>query len=326
MQSEYFIAGDWGTTSCRLYLFEAAASDAISNDADNTSELNGFRVVETIQGLGVNKLRNIDIEDYFFKLTDQWLEQYQVQRVLLSGMVGSTIGWRLAGYASCPATVADQVNSSLAFEARGLSFTIHGGLKTENALGLPDTMRGEETQLVGASHMFDSGAASIVIMPGTHNKWAVVENGLIRDFFTAFTGELFSILNSHSVLTNRQPFDEVDASSFERGVIAARDIDVDIVHLLFSVRAFQLASDDAPERDAAYLLGLVIGRDIASALSILSQRYDLAEQRVHILGDGSIAETYKSALAMFGCDASLIDSERVVLNAYPQFYKSLTAS
>ena len=313
MQSDYFIAGDWGTTSCRLYLFEASGS-----------ELSEFRVVETMQGLGVNKLRNIDIEDYFFKLTQAWLDNYSIKQVLLSGMVGSTIGWRLAGYASCPASVADQMASSLSFEARGLSFTILGGLKTVNELELPDTMRGEETQLVGASYLFESGATSVVIMPGTHNKWAIVQDGVIKDFFTAFTGELFSILNSHSVLTNRQPFDQVEPASFARGVATARDVDVDIIHLLFSVRAFQLASDDAPESDAAYLLGLVIGRDIKSALDLLSKRYQFDSPAIHVLGDGSIADTYKTALAMFEREATLIDSESVVLNAYPQFYQSIS--
>lgn len=307
MHPNYFVAGDWGTTSCRLYLFEAL-------DAD-------FRVVETIQGLGVSKLRNIDIEDYFFKLTRDWFQAYAIKRVLLSGMVGSTIGWRLAGYASCPASVDDQLSRSVSFAARGVSFTILGGLKTVNALELPDTMRGEETQLVGASQLFAGGDTAIVIMPGTHNKWAIVEDGVITDFFTAFTGELFSLLNSHSVLTNRQPFEAVEGLSFERGVIKARDIEVDIIHLLFSVRAFQLASDNAPESDAAYLLGLIIGRDIKSALGILSERYQLDGSSIHVLGDGSIAETYKNALSLFNKKATLIDPESVVLNAYPQFYK-----
>ncbi|MBA5790911.1 2-dehydro-3-deoxygalactonokinase, partial [Escherichia coli] len=59
---------------------------------------------------------------------------------------------------------------------------------------LPDVMRGEETQIVGAlasDPMLGTDRSGVLIgLPGTHAKWAWVKDGLIERFQTFMTGEL----------------------------------------------------------------------------------------------------------------------------------------
>ena len=64
------------------------------------------------------------------------------------------------------------------------------GAESEQAADF-DVMRGEETQLLGAWQLMP---AECYVMPGTHCKWVQVQNGVVRQFATAMTGELHHLL------------------------------------------------------------------------------------------------------------------------------------
>jgi 2-dehydro-3-deoxygalactonokinase len=59
-------------------------------------------------------------------------------------------------------------------------------------------MRGEETQLVGAIRRDERQV--LAVLPGTHSKWAIVDNGRLVEFATFMTGELYAVLLGHSIL------------------------------------------------------------------------------------------------------------------------------
>src|SRR3954447_18000699 len=63
-------------------------------------------------------------------------------------------------------------------------------------------MRGEEVQLLGAVAAGLVDPMSMVCHPGTHNKWATLRHGKISEFRTVMTGELFSLLKEHSILSD----------------------------------------------------------------------------------------------------------------------------
>lgn len=87
---------------------------------------------------------------------------------------------------------------------------------------MPEVMRGEETQIFGAISMEPSlqnaihqGMPVLIGLPGTHAKWAVVENNTITDFRTFMTGELFDVLSRHSILgATMHPRDELHWDAF----------------------------------------------------------------------------------------------------------------
>src|SRR3954464_12235618 len=113
-------------------------------------------------------------------------------------MVGSNRGWIEAPYVPCPASLDDL--------ARRLTYpsereAIVPGVK-DDSNGRADVMRGEEVQLLGAVVTGDVDQDALVCHPGTHNKWVVVRNGKIESFRTIMTGELFSLLKAHGVLSD----------------------------------------------------------------------------------------------------------------------------
>jgi 2-dehydro-3-deoxygalactonokinase len=105
-------------------------------------------------------------------------------------------------------------------ETPGRELAIVPGVRCVDAAGVPDVMRGEETQLAGALN--DDEATVLAVLPGTHSKWAMVDRGILVDFATFMTGELYAILLADSIL-GRMACDHAGASSaggaaFTRGV------------------------------------------------------------------------------------------------------------
>ena len=89
--------------------------------------------------------------------------------------------------------------------------------------GVPDVMRGEETQVFGALELLgmDHG---LFVLPGTHSKWVRVAGGRIESFATFMTGEFYALLRKHSILARTLPDSdgEFDRQAFERGVAPCR--------------------------------------------------------------------------------------------------------
>ena len=79
-----------------------------------------------------------------------WLAAAPGLPVVASGMIGSRQGWIEAPYAPCPAGPAD-LTRHLARHRTAAGIDIHfvPGLSVRGADGMPDVMRGEETQIAG---------------------------------------------------------------------------------------------------------------------------------------------------------------------------------
>src|SRR5262249_39761769 len=135
-------------------------------------------------------------------LIGEWLGTYGPLPLVLCGMAGSRNGWKEAAYIPCPAGSDALRASLLRFHDGELAVSIVPGGSCTNRLGAPDVMRGEETQIAGALALRPDLAEGrhLLCLPGTHTKWAYVENGRLSDFLTAMTGELFALLRDHSML------------------------------------------------------------------------------------------------------------------------------
>jgi 2-dehydro-3-deoxygalactonokinase len=136
--------------------------------------------------------------------------------VVLSGMITSRQGWHELPYAACPADAAALALALLRAEEPGIG-PLHfvTGLAWTGPDGLPDVMRGEETQILGQD---DLREGEVVVLPGTHSKWVVAEGDRIRRFRTYMTGELFAVLKGHSILGRLMTEAGEDPDAFDRGV------------------------------------------------------------------------------------------------------------
>jgi 2-dehydro-3-deoxygalactonokinase len=211
---------------------------------------------------------------------------------LLSGMVGSRQGWVEAPYCPCPAGF-DEIAARLAWVKRG-RIAIVPGLSCETH-GVPDVMRGEETQVFGALHLLGT-RDGLFVLPGTHSKWVRVAGGRIEAFATFMTGEFYALLRRHSILTRTLPEvdGELDPQAFRQGVEHALRSG-NLLHAAFSARTLSLFERLPAAALPSYLSGLVIGEELRSqdlrALSgplvvigspALTQRYEMALQGLGI--------------------------------------------
>jgi 2-dehydro-3-deoxygalactonokinase len=183
------------------------------------------------------------------------------------------------------------------------------GLVGPGVTGSSDVMRGEETQILGWLTLHPERAArrQVVCHPGTHAKWAVVEDGRIVRFVTAMTGELFDVMRKHSVLKTDDAADDLDA--FMEGVRAAGDGE-GLASRLFSARARVVADGKPANTTSEYLSGLLVGADVASAPRMLGVELD---GPVQLIGDVALCRWYEKALAARGVAAHLCDGEMAVL-------------
>ena len=145
-----------------------------------------------------------------------WIAAHGPAPLILSGMIGSRQGWKEAPYAKCPAGTDDIVKALARIEWGELTIALVPGLSTEND-GMPDVMRGEETQIFGALAL-SGNDDGLFLLPGTHSKWAEVSGGRIVSFRTFMTGEVFGALKDHTILGRLMSGSAADADAFARGV------------------------------------------------------------------------------------------------------------
>ncbi len=104
----------------------------------------------------------------------------------------------------------------------------------------------------------------LIGLPGTHAKWAVVENNTITDFRTFMTGELFDVLSRHSILgATMHPGDEPHWDAFTHGLTAAQEHhQTGLLSTLFSTRSRLLTSNLTSSSQGDYISGLLIGHEL----------------------------------------------------------------
>ncbi|MBR8059843.1 2-dehydro-3-deoxygalactonokinase [Burkholderia dolosa] len=286
---------DWGTTSLRAYLFDAA----------------GRVVAQRSSAAGIMNLPCPADEGGFDTAFDavcgEWLAQRADLPVVASGMVGSAQGWMLAPYAEVPAGADSLVRRLVQVRTqRGTTISIVPGLIEDGEL--PNVMRGEETQIVGASlqnaALASGGSRMLVGLPGTHAKWAIVVDGTIQRFYTFMTGEVFAALRGHTILgrTMVAP-SSPQTDAFLRGVDVARRTDsAGVLSTIFTMRTLGLTARLPADQQSDYLSGLLIGHELAGLERMLAaQQMTLRERPPILVGDASLCARYRLALSLFGC-------------------------
>jgi 2-dehydro-3-deoxygalactonokinase len=183
------------------------------------------------------------------------------------------------------------------------------GLSCRNRFDAPDVMRGEETQILGTLDLQPKlrQGRRLLCLPGTHTKWVLLDEGVIHDFLTAPTGELFALLRDRSVLV-REPGPAASGTSpaFERALAGfERFSSAQVLHRLFECRSRTLAGDLESSEAAAFLSGLLIASDIAGALSMFAQ--SLESRAVHLVGAPQLTGLYARGLARQDCRVSTTD-------------------
>ena len=262
------IAIDWGTTSFRAYRLDARGAILETRCAP--------KGILSVPAGG------------FAAVLDEQIRGWNERPVVMSGMVGSRQGWTEAPYVPCPAGF-DEIAAAMREVREGIWLV--PGVSCRDESGVPDVMRGEETQVLGAER------DGLLCLPGTHSKWVEVRAGRIERFSTAMTGEVYAVLKSHSILGRMMEEGNTNADAFRRGVERSGEPG-GLLHHLFGVRTKGLMAELDAAAASSYLSGLLIGHEIRA----------VGQRSFMVLGEPRLAELYSAAAAALGCATERLDA------------------
>lgn len=272
-----YIAIDWGSTNLRAWLYE------------------GDNCLESRQSeAGVTRLNGKSPEAVLAEVTQHWRDS--ATPVVMAGMIGSNVGWKIAPYLPVPAC----------FSAIGEQLTA----VSDNVWIIPglcvsrddnhNVMRGEETQLLGARTLSPS---SVYVMPGTHCKWVQADAEQIHDFRTVMTGELHHLLLQYSLvgagLPEQQPSSDAFAAGLARGIHSPA-----VLPQLFEVRASHVLGNLPREQVSEFLSGLLIGAEVAS----MSDQF-AGSQSITIVAGTALTSRYQQAFRAIGRDVCTVSGD-----------------
>jgi len=285
---------DWGTTHRRAYALDA-------------------------DGVCVNEFSDSDgamaCKGRFAPALETALNQLQAtpKLIVMSGMVGSALGWHEVPYVdggvaldALPARLFTVSDAPIAARC-----VIVPGYNIRDQWGQPDVMRGEETQLLGALAL--GHHSGWFVLPGTHSKWVELDHGRILQLRTYMTGELFNLLGQHGTLAAAiaKATPVWDASAFADGVRAAGK--GTLSHQLFSCRARVVCGDMPAASSQAYLSGLLIGSELHDVRRTPTGSHSM--DTFKLIGSPELAQHYQTAAALLDLALEVLDAKAVFLAA-----------
>jgi 2-dehydro-3-deoxygalactonokinase len=290
-----WVALDWGTTNFRAYL--------MNNDdvVDHISTQEGMKFVDQ-QNFEKTLIKNIT----------NWHQEFNLNAVIASGMVGAKQGWIEVPYVQCPCDI------------RKLNFKtldILGDVKVHILSGISqfepaDVMRGEETQIAGflLNNIDFKGS---ICLPGTHSKWVNLNSHKIKKFSTFLTGELYEIVKNFSILKH-----SVNTNELEPEIIkSAADLIIEnpslISNKLFEIRAENLLNNSNQTLNNSKLVGYLLGIELSGSRNYWEDK-DLV-----IIGSSNLNNYYDLILKERSNTITLYNSNDMVLQGLSSFKKSL---
>jgi 2-dehydro-3-deoxygalactonokinase len=307
---------DWGTTHRRAYALDGAGH-CIAELADSEGAL-------ACKGRFDASLR---------ALLDTL--QARPRAIILTGMVGSALGWQVVPYVDGSVPLAAlglhmaQVGDAAALTdpthgPKAASIAIVPGYCVRDAAAQPDVMRGEEAQLLGAHCLGHS--EGWFVLPGTHSKWVELRAGRVVQLRTYMTGELFDLLGAHGTLAAAAGATAAvwDAAAFALGVRAAQTPQGGgaLSHQLFACRARVVSGDMPASSSRSYLSGLLIGtemqdvlRDATTANSPGAATDTSPGATFKLIGSPALATHYQAAAAQLGLQFEVLDARAAFVAA-----------
>lgn len=266
------IGVDWGSSNLRAYLLDGS----------------GVVVDRFSSTTGVKGLLPHEFESCLFGQLDHW--SGTADKIFLSGMVTSRNGWVESPYATCPTPVGRLLDLAVCKNLRGKKLYFMPGVS--QLVPQPDVMRGEEMQIMGLGPLI---GRHLIILPGTHSKWVVVNDGVIERFCTIMTGEVFDLLLNHSLAGRLARDRSMNGSAFLEGIQRGH-VSGSPISDAFGARARVLLGAMAADATSAYLSGLLIGNEIREGALCLNAGFT----NVTLIGEPSLCDLYRLALHSLG--------------------------
>lgn len=298
---EQFISVDWGTSNFRARLVDILGLQILE-------EVRSFQGIKETFALWQKQGgdREVFFLDFIKAQTNNFNCPIDVPvKIIISGMASSTIGMKELPYADLPFGSDGSTLYVDNFEGRGFSeeISLISGVKSSS-----DVIRGEEVQVVGLISEDDKQGTSVFILPGTHSKHVICENGVVTDFRTYMTGEMFDVISKQTILKNSitgAQASEKGLLSFDEGVKRAIKGN-SLLNDLFKIRAFDLFESKSKTENFYFLSGLLIGDEMNS---LKKSNPD----KINLCAGGGLYELYHRSLNQLGLmDKTIVIPKEVV--------------
>jgi 2-dehydro-3-deoxygalactonokinase len=253
--SGYFISCDWGTSNFRLAVVDTESLEILFQVK---TDIGILKMYEEFKNSHTS-----DQQSFFSKyLLDQVKslpKEHQFHTIVVSGMASANIGLKEMTYAEMPIAMdGHQLNHQVVDLSKERKALLISGARSRHGV-----MRGEEVQATGLSEKLAKNEEGVLILPGTHSKHILFDNGMFTDLRTYMTGELFDLLSRKSILANgieKASWNKAETSSFEEGL--EKGLKSETFASLFSLRVNFLLGQSSPKENYFYLSGLLIGEEL----------------------------------------------------------------
>ncbi|MBT6594346.1 MAG: hypothetical protein HOO18_10365, partial [Porticoccaceae bacterium] len=153
---------------------------------------------------------------------------------------------------------------------------------------------------------------------------------------TALTGELYSLLQNHSVLIANAESADFSDDIFMQGVKLATTLESgQLLQALFATRSRQVLGELSELHASSYLSGLLIGSDVVGSLALMEKKIvgkQIVDKQIAaissivLIGDSALSRCYQLALESVGIKAELRDATEIAVSGYEAIYQALYPS
>ncbi len=202
--------------------------------------------------------------------------------ILASGMITSSLGLREVPHLTAPAGL-EQLARGIRHEVfpsiSPIPFLFIPGVKNRmqgpDDFQAMDMMRGEETEAAALLEELEPDglepdSSYLLVLPGSHTKFAAVRQRQIAGCLTTLTGELLSVLTKHTLWADTLGKQFAAPQTYRKDMVllgyeTARSSG--LARAAFAVRILGTQAGKTPEEAASYLLGAVLEQDLRALKS-----------------------------------------------------------
>ena len=280
-----FISVDWGTSNLRIR-FVSEQDFQIKGEYFYDHGLKKVnKIWEKSKNIFPNKKKFL--LDKLLEYIDKTLfEHANIKNIIISGMASSSIGIQELDYSTIPFDLFNPKIILKKIEWKEKIISLISGIKKSD-----DIMRGEETQVIGITDEFINQDNVLIIIPGTHSKHIYCKDGIITDFKTFMTGEIFNCLCENTILSQSTEYDNFKEEyeiSFLNGVDQIKK-GFSLVNAAFKIRTNDLFKKKSKRDNYHFLSGLLLGEELL--------KLDLRKtNKIVVYANPKLAKIYTTAL------------------------------
>lgn len=280
-----FISVDWGTSNLRIR-FVSEQDFQIKGEYFYDHGLKKVnKIWEKSKDIFPNKKKFL--LDKLLEYIDKTLfEHANIKNIIISGMASSSIGIQELDYSTIPFNLFNPKIILKKIEWKEKIISLISGIKKSD-----DIMRGEETQVIGITDEFINQDNVLIIIPGTHSKHIYCNKGIITDFKTFMTGEIFNCLCENTILSQSIEYDNFKEEyeiSFLNGLDQIKK-GFSLINAAFKLRTNDLFKKKSKRDNYHFLSGLLLGEELL--------KLDLRKtNKIVVYANPKLAKIYTTAL------------------------------